>query len=232
MENEQTERWKATLMGETLLMGLLGKILYQDVEKSWLEGLMMEDVFSDAPVSETQPEMAQGLKILQGWAGQGSNGISDEEFEAVKKDQLYLFIGAASPKAPPWESAYFNEGRLLFQEQTLQVRQWYARYGLEAERKGREPDDHIGLELSFVAHLATLALQALESCDEGEAEKILQAQRDFLTQHLLRWAPAWVGLVKKHAGTDFYRGLAHLTLGALLAVADTLGIHVPEEALE
>jgi TorA maturation chaperone TorD len=224
MDKVQIEQWKTALIGETMLLSLLGRILYQDPDKSWLESLIREDVFADAPVGEVPAEMAQGLEILQGW--------SDEEFEAIKKDQLYLLIGAASPKAPPWESAYYNEGRLLFQEQTLQVRQWYARFGLEAERKGREPDDHVGLELSFVAHLATLALQALEAGAEGEAAKALQAQRDFLTQHLLRWAPAWVGLMKKHAGTDLYRGLAHLTLGALLTTSDTLDIHIPEEAFE
>ncbi|MBO2519906.1 MAG: molecular chaperone TorD, partial [Firmicutes bacterium] len=40
------------------------------------------------------------------------------------------------------------------------MRNWYARYGLVAEKKGQEPDDHVGLELEFVAHLAGLALEA------------------------------------------------------------------------
>lgn len=229
MEKEQVEIWKTTLMGETLLLGLLGKILYQNVDKSWLEDLIQEKVFADAPFSEDQPEMIKGLKLLQGWADKGSNGISDEELEAIKKDHLYLFVGIASPKAPPWESTYFNEGRLLFQEQTLQVRQWYARYGLEVENKGREPDDHVGLEISFMAHLATKALTSLEANEDSDAEKYLQAQHDFLTQHLLRWVFAWAELVQKHATTDFYRGISHLTVGVLLAAAELLDIKIPKD---
>ena len=78
-----------------------------------------------------------------------------------------------------------------------------------------------------MGHLASLALGALETGDEAAAQPNLQAQRDFLTHHLLRWASAWANLVQKHAGTDFYRGLAHLTLGTLLAAAELLEIEMP-----
>ncbi len=60
-------------------------------------------------------------------------------------------------------------------------------------------------------------------------KNLLQAQRDFLSEHLLRWGPAWAKLVKKHAETDFYRGLAHLTNGALLAAAELLKVEMPKE---
>ncbi len=147
----------------------------------------------------------------------------------MKRDQLHLFIGTDVVLAPVWESVYFSEEHLVFQEQTLQVRQWYSRFGLQAERINREPDDHIGLELSFVAHLAKRALDAIDQKDEQDLEKLLQAQRDFLTEHLLCWAPAWAKLVKEHAETDFYRGLAYFTHGALLAAADLLKIEKPRE---
>jgi TorA maturation chaperone TorD len=100
---------------------------------------------------------------------------------------------------------------------------------LQTERFNREPDDHIGLELIFVAHLATMALNSMELNDQSAAEKYLQAQREFLFEHLLRWGPAWARLVNKHAETDFYRGLAHLTYGALLAAAEQLQIELPKE---
>jgi TorA maturation chaperone TorD len=216
-------------MGETLIFGMLGKILYAEPDKGWLGDLIREEVFADVPFGGGETEARKGITLLRTWSEKYQNGVSEDEFAALKKDYLYLFIGAGNVLAPVWESVYFNAGRLIFQEQTLQVREWYARFGLEAERKGNEPDDHIGLELSFVGHIAGLALSSLEAGDEAEAQKNLQAQRDFLTQHLLRWAPAWAELVQKHAGTDFYRGLAHLTLGALLAAADLLEIEMPKE---
>jgi TorA maturation chaperone TorD len=229
MEQKNLENWKTATMGETLLFGLLGKVLYRKPEESWLTTLINEDVFADVPFGAEQAEVNKGLEILRLWAEENRGGISAKELAAINKDHLYLFTGVGPALAPVWESVYFSEMRLLFQEQTLQVREWYARYGLQVEQKNKEPDDHIGLELGFVAHLATLALASIETGDDPAAEQNLQAQRDFLAQHLLRWGPAWAELVEKHAETNFYRGLAHLTNGALLAAADLLQIRASND---
>ena len=118
---------------------------------------------------------------------------------------------------------------MIFQEQTLQVREWYRRFGLETEKLHKEPDDHIGLELSFLAHLAGLGLKALEDKDEAGLEGSLQAQRQFLHDHPLKWIKFWSGSVEKHAKTDLYRGTAILTRGALMMLAEILGVEMPEE---
>ncbi len=97
------------------------------------------------------------------------------------------------------------------------------------EKLNREPDDHIGLEFLFVAHLASLALQAIEQGDERRLEEIMQAQRDFLLEHLLRWGLVWARLVEQNALTDFYRGLSHLAHGTLLALAENLRLELPKE---
>ena len=218
----------AVLTGEVLLFSLLGKALYGELDKVWLKTLIDEDVFAEVPFGEGQVETQRGLEMLQRWASENRTGISEQEFKALQKDQLRLFIGTNKVLAPVWESVYFSEKRLVFQEQTIQVREWFARFGLQIERFNKEPDDHIGLELSFVSHLASRALQVLEE-DQASFEALLQAQRDFLSEHLLRWGPAWATLVKQHAETDFYRALAHLTHGALLAAAEVLQIKMPKE---
>ena len=229
MQQSEAEIWKTALTGETLLLGLLGKILYEDLDKDWLELLIRDEVFAEAPLGAEQAEIQNGLELMQRWSSENQNGISVDQFKAIKKDQLYMFIGIDKVLAPVWESVYFSQSRLVFQEQTLQVREWYARFGLQIERLNKEPDDHIGLELSFLAHLAAQALQAIDQEDMECFENVLQAQRDFLAEHILRWGPAWARLVEKNAETDFYKGLAHLTHGALLAAADTMQIELPKE---
>jgi putative dimethyl sulfoxide reductase chaperone len=229
MKEANLEAWKTTLMGETLSFSILGKTLYEDPNNEWLNSLIKENIFSDVPLGENHPEVQQGLKLLQAWTQRNSSGLAISEFEAIRKDHLYLFTGVGKPRASVWESTYFSEGQLLFQKQTLEVREWYARFGLQVEHKGQVPDDHIGLELSFLGHLASLALQSLEKDNHSETEKLLQAQRDFLTEHILRWAPVWAKLVQKHAETDFYKGLSHLAAGMLLATTELLEIEIPEE---
>ncbi len=228
MQQIDLETLKTDLIGEALLFGLLGKVLYGELDKAWLESVIADDVFGESPLGAEQAEIQHGLELLGRWSAENRNGISGEEFKNLKSDQLRLLIGIDRVLAPVWESVYFNENRLVFQQQTLQVREWYARFNLQIERFNREPDDHIGLELNFVAQLASRALQALEE-DSKSFEELLQAQCEFLSDHLLRWGPAWAKLVKQHAETDFYRGIAHLTHGALLAAAETLQIKMPKE---
>lgn len=218
-----------TLVGEILLLRLLGKALYNEPDRKWLEELIAQQIFSEIPFGDEQPEIIRGFELLQGWSQVNANGLSEADFAELKMDFTRLFIGLDVHHTAPWESVYFNRERLVFQEQTIQVREWYARFGLQSENFGKEPDDHIGLEMLFIAHLASLALQAIEQNDETKLNEILQAQQDFLSEHLLRWGPVWAKLVKQHAATDFYRGIAHLTHGALLAIAELLEIKMPKE---
>ena len=132
-----------------------------------------------------------GLHLLQAWAQENRESISNERLTDLKTDYTRLFVGIVKPIAPPRVPVYFNENRMIFQEQTIQVRQWYRCLGLEPEKLHKEPDDHIGLELSFLAYLAKLGLQALEENDDVKFEQILQAQRQFISEHPLKWTPGW-----------------------------------------
>lgn len=229
MQENNISDLKANVLGESLLFGLLGKIIYADLDQAWLESLIRDEVFSEAPFGAEQVEMQHGIELMQRWTNENSDGLEAPQFKALQDDYLRLFIGLGHVLAPMWESVYFSEKKLMFQESTLQVREWYARFGVQAERINNEPDDHIGLEMLFISHLASLSLQAIEQDDQNKLNEVLQAQRDFLTQHLLRWGSVWAKLVKQNANTDFYRGIAHLTHGALLAAAEMLEIKMPKE---
>jgi TorA maturation chaperone TorD len=218
-----------SLVGEAMLMELLSRALYKEPDRDWLNQLITEQIFAEVPFGGEQPEVKRGLEILQAWSQANASGLSDQVFSDLKLDYTRLFIGLDMLPTAPWESVYFNRERMVFQEQTLQVRQWFARFGVQVENLNKEPDDHIGLEILFIAHLASLALQAIEKGDQPALDEVLQAQRGFLEEHLLRWGPAWTRLLLQHAQTDFYRGIAHLTHGALLAAADLLDVSMPKE---
>jgi TorA maturation chaperone TorD len=217
-----TTDWLAKLTAEALVFGLLGKALYTYPDRAWLQSLAEEGVFDEAPFGAGDPNVAAGLALLQVWAGECQGGMSDEAFDALCSDYTCLFIGPGKVLAPPWESVYHNDERLVFQEQTLEVRSWYRRFGLEAERLYQEPDDHIGLELGFLAELARLGVEAVQRNDEKALADLLASQRAFLTEHPLRWVPTWCGQVDDQARTGLYRGLALVTLGTLQEAASVL----------
>lgn len=219
--------WTPVLTGELLLLGLLGKIIYTEPEQTWLEPIFAEDIFSETPLGADEAETVRGLELINAWVK--ANPLNAAVMDDLKADYTALFLGPGKMLAPLWESVYFSEERLVFQERTLEVRQWYRRFGLESEHLYREPDDHIGLELFFMTRLAGLALQAVEEQDEAAFKTALEAQKEFYRSHLLQWGPTWANLVVDNARTDFYKGLGHLTLGSLQAVARALQLEMPEQ---
>jgi TorA maturation chaperone TorD len=223
-KKQHTVDWAETLTGEGLMFGLLGKALYLIPEDEWLQPLVDGELFSHSPFAAEQPYVVKGLALLDDW----SRSFGDESLKELKVDHTHLFTGMFKIPVAPWESVYFSDERMVFQQQTLDVRAWYRRFGLETIEYRKEPDDHIGLELAFIAHLARLGLAAQEAGNTERLDEILEAQRGFLSEHLLRWGPLWCSLVEEHAQTDFYRGLALVLRGALLEIAEILNVRVPD----
>ena len=218
--------WEPTLTGQALALGLLSNMLYSEPDLAFLQQLAEGDIFSEAPFAEDQPDTIAGLELLSNWIKTLLNDGRGSTFEEVKVDYMRLLVGTEDFKTPPWESVYFNEERMIFQEETLKVRSWYRRFGLASKKLHNEPDDHIALEISFIAHLASLSLEALSTDDQTVLEKTLKAQHDFLEEHLLQWAPTWCDLVYQNAQTDFYKGTALLLKGALMELKEIFDLEV------
>lgn len=221
------EQWRDNrdemLAGEFLLFGLLGKLLYNQPAQDEIQALVDDEIFADAPFAGEHPDVVAGLELLRRWAG-GWPGDAGSIMSDLLTDWTRLFAGGGLAPIAPWESVYYTEERVLFSESTLDVRAWYRRFGLEPANLYHEPDDHIGLELLFLAHLAHLGLAALEEGDEEALERAVQGQRDFCRQHLLVWAPTWCDQMVGLAFTDYYRGLALVVRGALVELARLLDV--------
>lgn len=216
--------WSSALVAEQITFGLLGKILFEFPDRDWFESLASVAVFEEIPFAAEQADVKTGMALLKEWNTRNNDGLSDEAFESICDDYTRLFIGPGKVLVPPWESFYFHQERVIFQEQTLQVREWYRKYGLESVKLYNEPDDHIGLELAFVSHLANLAYSALMRKETEEFEQLLEAQKQFLSEHTLQWAGGWSIQVEEHARTDFFRGIALITKGVLTELVSNLGL--------
>ena len=207
----------ARLTGEVLTLGLYGKLLYQYPEIKFYQQLFEEDVFEDIPFGK-EPSLSEGIVLIQKWNKENPVAEDGAWFEALLEDYTRLFIGPEKVLAPPWESVFVQEGRLVFTEATLNVRRWYRRFGFEIENVHKEPDDHIGLELVFVTNLASKALKASEAGQPDELQRLMQAQKDFYQAHLGKWAVTYFDQLYDYARTDFYRGLARLGRSAMHAL--------------
>ena len=225
-----SENWSETLLGEMLVCSLIGRALYAYPDKVWLQSLLEEDVFSETPFGAGQAEIDSGMFLLQRWSDENRTGLTNQAFDAIESDYMHLFIGPKKVLAPLWESYYLNKDHLLFQVETLQVRNWYQRFGLQAENLYHEPDDHIGIEFSFIAHLAKQGLQACEADDTKKLKRMLKAQGEFIRTHPQRWIKAWQQNVEDNARTDFYLGISRLALGVIGTLEPILMVTTGKEA--
>lgn len=155
------------------------------------------------------PETSRGLALL------GASLSSKESVTELQRDFERLFVGPNASLAPPYESVYRSVDRLLFDVPTFEVRAEYRSFGLQAPDFNREPDDHLGLEFSYLALVCERGLDALERADVRGLDEALEAQRRFLAEHVLCWGADCLGLVEANAQTAFYRGVGGLGLGVL-----------------
>lgn len=125
---------------------------------------------------------------------------------------LRCWEGPAGRWPPPWQSCYTDPDGLLFGSDTLAARGWYRRYGLEFDAKNREPDDHIGLMLSFLAVLADRERALLEAGQP--TERIEEDQLVFIERHPATFVGRWAEACAESTGF-LYAGLALLAQAAV-----------------
>lgn len=193
-----------------LTYAFLARAYFEEIDQGTLEGLCASGVLEEFPVdwdADAYEEMRQGLKLMANWV----QAAEKTDLNVLAADFARLFHGSAL-FSPPFESAYRSEEHLLLCEETIEVRDFYHQYGFQQQERLHLPDDHVGLELEF---LALLGRQATEATETSQASECLRASRQFLREHVQAWVPEFVGDVVHNAETDFYRGLALFTRGFL-----------------
>lgn len=153
------------------------------------------------------------------------NSITSEAagtMEKLKCEYTYLMIGPSKLPAPPWESVYLSKDRIIFQESTLKVRRAYLKYQFLPANYPHEADDHIALELDFMAHLSKLSLERFEEENIEALIKLLHDQKEFLEEHLLKWIGEFAKQIQLSKTKHFYPQTAVLTEQVLKIDAETL----------
>ena len=142
---------------------------------------------------------------------------------AVDYARVFLCAGMYEQlMAPPYESVYTSEGGLMMQDAYAEVLHVYRGAGFAKNPGFKEPEDHLAVELAFMALLCGRAVEALRAGDEAGAERQLRAQREFLSDHLLNWIDRFTSDVRKAAEDGFYFDLATFTEDFLTADAAEL----------
>jgi TorA maturation chaperone TorD len=213
------------LVAHHLAYSFLSKAFYEAPDAEFIDVLAQERLFDEWVLGSDNDASRAGLNLLRSFCEQWDGS----QLDALKQDYARLFIGPTALLAPPWESVYRSAEHLIFERQTLEVRQEYQRFGMPIPNLHVEPDDHIGLELRFISYLCSMGISALEQDNAGLLAQVEEEIHFFLRTHLLKWADSCLTRVIEQAHTDFYRGVAYLAQGCLAQSAATFG-RQPQEA--
>jgi len=203
-----TSEFTALISNRETLYRFLARLYRIEVDAPFLRQLS-EMGF---PTECGEPELAEGYRMLTAWLRDpGSDPLPDL---AVDYARIFLSAGVfEGVAASPYESVYTSRERLIMQEARDQAFTAYQAKGLHSADPMEIPEDHISLELEFLAHLCHETLQAGD--DRALVSALLREQKEFIERHPGRWIPAFCADIEKCASTDFYRAVAKITRGFL-----------------
>ena len=195
---------------------LLRRFFIEEPSKDYLKTFVQKNMIDVFPFIEDSEEIQMGVKEVKEYLANHDVVNIEKHYDELHWDYTRLFIGPFKLPAPPWESTYVRKDGLLFQGTTMNVRQYYEKYGFIVRDFNMEADDHVGLELDFMYHLNELTIEMAQKNDIQKLNYLLKDQHKFLNEHLLEFVPQLCGLVIEEADTAFYKGLARILQHYLL----------------
>jgi putative dimethyl sulfoxide reductase chaperone len=197
---------------------LLSRAFSKELNRDALSGMdrILDDLMEVSDLMEIPQEedIQTGASLLDDYFDQIRNGDDAKALRDLAMDYASLFLGIGQRTISPCESVYRSAAGLLFQTAQLEVRKAYEKIGMAKSDEFHEPDDHLALELTFMAELCKMTQEAIEK-DTERAGYYLGLQRDFLEMHLLPWIPDFSEDLMDAARTPFYRAMAYLLRGGI-----------------
>jgi len=200
---------RQVLRERSYLYNLLSRLYEREVDEPLLEQILT-----------SSRSVADGHMLPQDFVTQTSSRGAAQATQELAAEFTALFIGGKRKRRVfPYESVYTSADRLLMQEARDAVASIYRDAQLNLREDFREPEDHLALELAYMAHLNIQASQAEQI---KSIQQAIDLQQSFYRQHLMVWAPAFCADLKKAARSAFYVWLAEFTSDFLAAEDESL----------
>ncbi len=175
-------------------------------------------------------EMVAGYQLMQSYV----NTPHEDPLTDLAVDYAKVFLGAGlvdiNLAAYPYESVYTNSKKMVMQEARDEMLANLRAHQLELQHVYNELEDHLFVQLEFMAVMCERTLAAIGDENHARAMECLTDQQNFVDNHLLNWVPQFCQDVERHAVTDFYKGLAKVTCQYLLIDRDVIEEMLPLRA--
>jgi putative dimethyl sulfoxide reductase chaperone len=139
---------------------------------------------------------------------------------AVEHARLFAGLGESYGPAPPFES--MHAGVPVQAESLPSIVDAYRAAGFDRIDVPAVPQDHLAVELRFMALLAAQESAARDTRDGEQVRALLTHQQRFLDDHLLSWVPAYCERIAVATREQFFAAVAHMTAETLALDRDNL----------
>jgi putative dimethyl sulfoxide reductase chaperone len=192
----------------------------------WLSELFLAAP-DEAGVARLRERAAVVLKSTDDFAlknrlGEMATALANASPEvlAVEHARLFAGLGESYGPAPPFESMYAvvpAQGDAI-----PSMVDAYRAAGFDRIDVPAVPQDHLAVELRFMAMLAARESAARDTRDIASLRAMLAHQQRFLDDHLLNWVPAYCERIAAEAREPFFKVVAHMTAETLALDRDNL----------
>jgi DMSO reductase family type II enzyme chaperone len=129
---------------------------------------------------------------------------------------------------PHYETEYVQTDAFRAVHVVAEVAAFYQAFGVRVAATAGERPDYIGMELAFMSFLASKQAWAAGHSEPRRVRQAREAQRQFLTDHLGRWARSFCRALAESAETSLHRALAPALDAFLVGEAEHLGARLAD----
>lgn len=151
--------------------------------------------------------------------------------DGLAREHLRVFGHTASGDCPPYEGEYGHPHIFQKTHCLADNNGFYRAFGLALSPDLADRPDHVSVELEFLHVLARKEAYAIANGhDEEKLAIVRDATRNYLRDHLGRWAPVFAARLQAKAGEGVYAALGALLAAFIADEAFTFGVTVSPSA--
>lgn len=204
-----------------LMYRFLASVFIEEVNKEMLDALLeMEFPKIEEPEVNYEQDLKAGYELLAEVIDQ-FRGKDEKETADMLEDlaadyaKTFLAAGDAAGKAAfPYESVYTGTDSQFGGSVQMNLNAEYAARGFSMrEDMFKIMEDHIGLELNYMAELLKEQAEMIEAGEEKKADKLSKNMKKFFRRHISNWVNLFANDIYKYTQRDFYKAIARILLG-------------------
>ena len=193
------------------IYAFLARMYLEEPPKKLAEDIANKRLPLPEELSALNTDLREGFSLIKKFESEFT-GSADELYEDLKEEYTRLFIGPSEDAILPYESSYVE--KTFTGKAVLNAKENYRKAGIEKVEACNEPEDHVALELDFMAYLCRGMTEKLKGDEKIKRE--LAIQHEFLDGCLAKWVPQFCEDIIKSPNSNFYKGVAKITKGFLV----------------